>query len=277
MEALLEVHDLNVYHRPDRGAEQHAVADVSFKIAPGETVGLIGESGCGKTSVAKALLGLFRRERTRISGSVRFKSNELLSLDERSLQALRGASISLVFQEPAVALNPVMRVGDQVAEVFRAHRSWSRHRCRAEAESMLTRVGFVETNRICASYAHQLSGGQRQRVLLAQALACQPALLIADEPTSSLDASSQAELLTLLQKLKEELRLSLLLISHSPEIHATLADRLLVMSEGRIVEQGSFIELYERPQHPCSKAMLGGGRPQTRSERPVCEAELFAP
>jgi ABC-type glutathione transport system ATPase component len=261
MEALLQVRDLNVHYRSGRAGELHAVAGISFDIAPGEILGLMGESGGGKTSVAMALLGLLPKDRTNVSGSVRFQGQELLSIDERSFQKIRGAGISLVFQEPGIALDPVMRAGDQVAEVLHAHRDWSWSRCHAEAESMLARVGLSETGRICAAYPHQLSGGQRQRVVLAQALVCQPALLIADEPTASLDARSQADFLRLLRELKEQLGLSLLLISHTPEIQASLADRLLVMAEGRIVEQGSFAQLYERPAHPCSRAMLRRNRP----------------
>lgn len=266
MESLLEIRNLNVSYQVDGRAEHHAVSDVSFAIMPGETVGLMGESGCGKTSIAMAVLGLLSKKRATVSGSVRFRGKELLSLDENSLQKVRGAEISLVFQEPGVALSPFVRVGAQVAEVLHAHRPWAWHRCRLEAELMLTRLGLEEPNRIYAAYPHQLSGGQRQRVLLAQALICQPALLIADEPTSALDACAQSELLKLLQTLGKELQSAILLISHSPEIHASLTDRLLVMSNGKIIEQGTFAEVYESARNSQSKAILGAAPVFARSE-----------
>ena len=229
---------------------------VSFDVAPGEVVGLMGESGCGKTSIAMALLGMLPKGRALVSGSVRFQGQEILSMNEDALQKIRGAAISMVHQEPAVALSPVMRVGDQIAEIIHAHRNWTWNCCRAEAGCMLARVGLTETDRIYSAYPHQLSGGQRQRVLLAQALSCEPQLVIADEPTAALDACSQAEFLVLLRKLSQELRVSILLISHTAEIQASLADRLLVMSEGQIVEQGRFEQLYAAPSHACTKAML---------------------
>jgi ABC-type glutathione transport system ATPase component len=260
MEYLLQVRDLTVRYRPERGNEHPAVAGVSVDVAPGEVVGLMGESGCGKTSVAMALLGLLPRGRAVVSGSVQFQGQELLSMNEHGLQGIRGAGISMVYQEPAIALSPVMRVGDQIAEVIHAHRNWSWKCCRAEAGSMIARVGLLQKDRIYLSYPHQLSGGQRQRVLLAQALACEPQLVIADEPTAALDACGQAEFLALLRQLKQQLHVAFLLISHTAEIQASLADRLLVMSEGRFVEQGSFEQLYASPSHPCTKAMLRRNR-----------------
>jgi len=260
MEDLLQVRDLTVRFRQGLGQERPAVAGVSFDVAPGEVVGLMGESGCGKTSIAMALLGLLPRSRAEVSGSVRFQGQDLLSMDERGLQKVRGAGISMVYQEPAIALSPVMRVGDQIAEVIHAHRNWSWKCCRAEAGLMIARVGLPPTDRTYSSYPHQLSGGQRQRVLLAEALACEPQFVIADEPTAALDACSQAEFLALLRQLKKQLRVAFLLISHTAEIQASLADRLLVMSEGRIVEQGCFHHLYASPSHPCTKAMLRRNR-----------------
>ena len=260
MEDLLQVRDLTVRYRPGLGQEHPAVAGVSFDVSPGEVVGLMGESGCGKTSIAMASLGLLPRGRVEVSGSVRFQGQNLLSMDERGLQKVRGAGISMVYQEPAIALSPVMRVGDQIAEVIHAHRNWSWKCCRAEAGLMIARVGLPPTDRTYSSYPHQLSGGQRQRVLLAEALACEPQFVIADEPTAALDACSQAEFLALLRQLKKQLRVAFLLISHTAEIQASLADRLLVMSEGRIVEQGCFHDLYASPSHPCTKAMLRRNR-----------------
>jgi len=256
MQTLLVVKNLNVSYRCADASWQHAVEDVSFDIGAGEVLGLMGESGCGKTSIALAVLGLLSKDQGQVSGSIEFLGRELLRMEKSTLRAIRGAGISLVFQEPGIALNPVMRVRDQVAEVIHAHRDLQWEQCHADAEAALARVGLPNTQRIFSAYPHQLSGGQQQRVALAQALACEPALLIADEPTASLDAHSQHELLALLRGLQRELRISVLLISHSAEVQARLADRLMVMAQGRIVEQGRFEELYRHPSHACTRTML---------------------
>ena len=266
MQNLLRVTDLNVSYRGAGSRQHHAVENVSFEIADGEVLGLMGESGCGKTSIALALLSLLPMDQAHISGSIQFRGKELLSTDQSSLRAIRGAEISLVFQEPELALSPVMKIRDQVAEVIHAHNDWKWPRCRAEAESALARVGLADSSRIFSAYPHQLSGGQRQRVVLAQALACNPALLVADEPAASLDARSQNELLALLRKLQRELHISILLISHAPEVQASLADRLLVMANGRIVEQGPFEELYRNPSHSITRAMLRTSAPASVAE-----------
>jgi len=257
---------LNIAYRGAGSSWHQAVQNVSFEVCEGEVLGLMGESGCGKTSTALALLGLLSAEPVDISGSIQFRGEELLSKDGRALRSIRGAGISLVFQEPELALSPVMNVRDQVAEVIHAHNDRQWVRCRAEAELALERVGFSDVLRISAAYPHQLSGGQRQRVVLAQALACKPALLIADEPAASLDARSQREILMLLRGLQRELRFSILLISHAPEVQATLADRLMVMANGRIVEQGPFEQLYRNPSHDCTRAMLRTATPARVAE-----------
>ena len=256
MEHLLQVSDLRVSYRGADAKVRDAVDGVSFAIAPGEVLGLMGESGCGKTTTALALLGLLSDQHAEVSGSVQFRGEELLPMDQRALRALRGSTISMVFQEPEIALSPVMRAGDQVAEVIRAHKNLNWKQCRAEAEAALVRVGLPSTQRIFSAYPHQLSGGQRQRVVLAQALACQPALIIADEPTASLDARSQSELLALLRELKRELGIAILLISHAAEVQAYLADRLMVMESGRIIEHGTFRELYGSSSQEITRAML---------------------
>jgi ABC-type glutathione transport system ATPase component len=266
MEVLLRVQDLNIVYRGAARSLHHAVQNVSFEICEGEVVGLMGESGCGKTSIALASLGLLAEEQADVSGSIQFRGEELLAKDRRALRAIRGAGISLVFQEPELALSPVMNVRDQVAEVIHAHNDWKWERCRANAELALERVGLSDSQRIFSAYPHQLSGGQRQRVVLAQALACKPALLIADEPAASLDARSQKEILMLLRKLQRELRISILLISHAPDVQATLADRLMVMANGRIVEQGPFEQLYRNPTHDCTRAMLRVAPPASVAE-----------
>src|ERR1700751_161878 len=256
MQHLLEVKDLNVSYRGADAKFRHAVAGVSFKIGRGEVVGPMGESGCGKTSIALDLLGLLSDDLARVSGSVQFRGQELVSMDQCALRALRGSGISMVFQEPEIALNPVMRAGDQVAEEIHAHKSDSWEQCHAEAQAALARVGLPATQRIFSAYPYQLSGGQRQRVVLAQGLACEPALVIADEPAASLDARSQSELLTLLRQLTRDSGIAVLLISHTPEVQAFLADRLMVMADGRIVEGGPFEQLYRNPSHELTRAML---------------------
>lgn len=260
MTAILQVRNLHVRYRAGGAPLLPALGGVSFDIAAGETVGLMGESGSGKSTIALCLLGLLPQDTTEISGSILFDGWDLTWMPEVEFQRIRGSAISLVSQEPELSLCPVMRVGDQIAEVFRAHKDWRTTKCRAEAEAMLARVGLTQTSRIFASYPHQLSGGQRQRVVLAQALACGPALVIADEPTASLDAISQAGFITLLRSLKKETELSLLLISHTPEIQASLADRVLVMKSGKIVEEGSFAQLYRKPSHPYTRSLFQTGR-----------------
>ncbi|MHB8542152.1 MAG: ABC transporter ATP-binding protein [Candidatus Acidiferrales bacterium] len=275
MEKLLEVRGLTIQYDAGGAHPHRAVDGVCFDIACGEVVGLMGESGCGKSSIALAALGLLGGESAAVCGSILFRGQELLKMDERSLAKIRGAEISLVFQEPGISLSPMMRAGEQVAEVIHAHRGGRWKDCREEAETMLARVGLEQAKRIFSAYPHQLSGGQRQRVVLAQALACGPALLIADEPTASLDARSQAEFVALLRRLKEETEISILLISHTPEIQASLADRLLVMKDGRIVEEGNFKEIYRNPRHDYTRAILrrAAGRMENHFD---AKAEIIA-
>lgn len=256
MGSVLQVRNLTIEYGREGAEPYRAVDGVSFDVACGEVVGLMGESGCGKSSTALGLLGLLPRRSSRVFGSAMLCGRELLGVNEGELQKVRGSRISLVFQEPGIALNPVMRVGNQIAEVIHAHRNWGWRRCRAEAQAILERVGLGPVDRFFSAYPHQVSGGQRQRILLAQALCCEPAILVADEPTASLDARSQADFLTLLRRLKKELQISILLISHSPELQASLADRVIVMKEGRIIEEGSMEKLCETPVHDYTRAML---------------------
>jgi ABC-type glutathione transport system ATPase component len=243
MSALLQVRNITIEFPASRVAAHTAVDNVSFDVEAAEVVGLMGESGCGKTTLSLAMLGLLAKEQAAVSGSVMFRGRELLGLNERLLAKVRGAKISLVSQEPGIALSPVMRAGDQIAEVLHAHRKWDWAQCRVEARSWLARVGLMPIDRIYASYPHQLSGGQLQRVVLAQALACEPEIVIADEPTASLDALTQSSFLALLRELKSQLGISVLLISHSAHVQANMADRVLIMKEGRIVEEGRFSEI----------------------------------
>ena len=258
METLLQVCELAAEFHGDGGAFR-AVDGVSFAMARGEVLGVMGESGCGKTTLALALLGLHGAEQVAIRGTASFHGRNLLALGERELRAIRGAKVSLIAQEPAVALCPVRRVGEQIAEVAHAHpadgrRSWKQ--CRREAHRWLARVGLQPTARFFAAYPHQLSGGQLQRVTLAQALICGPELLIADEPTAALDARHQAEFVGLLRELKQQLGLSVLLVSHAPEIQASLADRVMVMKAGRIVEQGPLLKVFREPKDEYARRLL---------------------
>ena len=277
MDHLLQVRNLTIEYRSPRTAAHRAVADVSFDVCAGEVVGVMGESGCGKTSLVLALLGLHERERTEISGLVTLRGTSLLALDERELRSVRGEKIALVSQEPGLSLCPVRRAGEQLAEVLHAHSSQNWKQCRAEAEAWLERVGLRPARRIYAAYPHQLSGGQLQRIALTQALICRPELLVADEPTASLDARSQAEFIELLRDLKRQLGLAVLLVSHSPEIQASLADRVIVMREGRIVEQGPFARVLREPTDAYTRTLLSRSTAASRrdSAREV-RAEEFA-
>ena len=254
-DALLEVRGLNVRYRSD-GGPVTAVDRLSLAVAPGEVLGVLGESGCGKPSLALAVLGLLPPGGEIAAGSIRFRGEELVGLDERRLRRLRGTAISLVFQEPTLALHPTRRVGEQVVEVLRAHRSWRKRRCREAAAELLAEVGFQGDESVYHAYPHQLSGGQRQRIVIAQALACRPALVIADEPTASLDSTTESQVLELLQRLKERLGVAFLYISHDPLVLARMADRLLVMYAGRRLEEGPREDVLGDPLHPYTEGLL---------------------
>jgi ABC-type glutathione transport system ATPase component len=255
VESLLVVREFSLsYGSGD--SRSSIIHSLSFSIGAGEVVGLLGESGSGKTSLALAILGLLPANARIESGSICFRGQELVGLKERQLESIRGKEISLIFQEPAIALNPVMRVGTQIVEVLRAHYPWSGRRCRGEAMAMLERMRLSNVPGIYSAYPHQLSGGQRQRVAIAQALVCKPALVIADEPTASLDTTIQAEILALLKQLQQELSLSFLFISHNPAILQKMAQRILVMNGGRIVEEGSASQVLAQPQHAYTRGLL---------------------
>jgi peptide/nickel transport system ATP-binding protein len=262
--ALLEVTDLRVA-LSTAGGPAEALRGVSFAIAPGETVGLIGESGCGKSMTALAVAGLLP-EGTRVGGSVRFDGTELVGLEDEALCRIRGDRIGMVFQEPMTALNPLHTIGDQVAEPLRLHRRASRREARAEALRLLERVRLPQARARLDAYPHQLSGGQRQRVMIAMALACGPALLIADEPTTALDVTIQGEILDLVGELVAERGMALLLISHDLGVMARTVSRLLVMYGGTVVEEGATAAVFERLAHPYTKGLFGA-RPRLGSAR----------
>jgi oligopeptide/dipeptide ABC transporter ATP-binding protein len=256
MEPLLEVRDLHVDYLSDAAPAAQVLRGVSFVVGKNECLGILGESGCGKSTLALAILRLLPAC-SRVKGAISYKARELVNLPEREMEKLRGAEVSLIFQDSSSSLHPTLRAGTQIAEVAAAHhRDWSRRQCREAAEAILKEVGFENAKHIYASYPHQLSGGQQQRVVIAQALISRPPLLIADEPTSSLDTTTQAETLTLLKRLRQKHNLALLFISHNPAILAEMADRILVVYAGQIVEEGNVSQVLTFPLHPFTHALL---------------------
>jgi ABC-type dipeptide/oligopeptide/nickel transport system ATPase component len=233
-----------------------AVDEVSFDVYKGETLGLVGESGSGKSVTAFSIVRLIQPPARITSGRVVFQGRDLLALSEKEMRPIRGAGIGFIFQEPAAALNPTMRVGAQIAEALLVHRLANKRDGRTRAIDLLRAVRIADADRRVDDYPHQLSGGMRQRVMIAVALACRPALVIADEPTTALDVTVQAEVLELLRALKHEFSLSLLLITHDLGVIAETADRVAVMHAGRIVEQGPVRDVLKRPSHPYTQRLL---------------------
>jgi oligopeptide/dipeptide ABC transporter ATP-binding protein len=264
--ALLSVERLTTVFDLPQGPVA-AVDDVSFEIRAEETLGLVGESGSGKSVTALSIMRLVQPPGRIARGTIRFNDRNLLDLSEREMQEVRGAGIGFVFQEPMTALNPVITVGDQVAEALTVHRRAGRAAARDRAVELLDAVGVPDAGKRARDYPHQLSGGMRQRVLIAAAIACKPPLLVADEPTTALDVTIQAQILDLLRSMKTTFGLSLLLITHDLAVIAETADRVAVMYAGRIVEAGTVRDVLSSPQHPYTRALLAsvpGGQPGTR-------------
>jgi ABC-type dipeptide/oligopeptide/nickel transport system ATPase component len=224
-------------------------------MGPGEIIGVLGESGCGKSTLALSLLGLLPKD-ARTEGSILFGEQDLFAMKEPQLRKIRGARISLIYQEPGLSLSPVMRLGSQIAEVIRAHRQCGWHACKEDARAILRKVRLSDCDRIFRSYPHQLSGGELHRVAIAQALCCRPDLVIADEATRSLDVTLQAELLDLFRQLNRTSGMALIFITHNPALLAGFAHRVIVMHEGKIVEDGNCSEVFRLPSHPHTKALL---------------------
>jgi len=255
--ALLEVQDLGVGFETEQG-HVCAVDGVSFAIAPGEVVGMVGESGCGKSATALALLGLLDRPSGRVTGGqVRLRGRELTGLSERELSKIRGRQIAMIFQDPMTCLNPYLRIEEQLGEVAQRHLGLGRKQARLRSAALLERVGIPDAERRLRCHPHELSGGMRQRVMIAMAVLCDPELLIADEPTTALDVTIQAQILELLRELSRERNLATLFITHDLSVVAGLCDRVLVMYAGRIVEEAPTPELFARPRHPYTDALLG--------------------
>lgn len=253
---LLSIQDLHVQFRTDAGVVR-AVDGVSYDIAPGETLAVVGESGCGKSVTAMSVLRLIESQRGEItSGSIRFAGEELIDKSQREMRAIRGNDIAMIFQEPMTSLNPVYTIGHQITEALELHRRLSPTAARQEAIRLLELVNMPAAARRIDEYPHQLSGGMRQRVMIAMALCCNPKLLIADEPTTALDVTVQAQILELLSELQQELGMSILLITHDLGVVARVAHRVAVMYAGRVVERANVYELFEHPKHPYTAGLF---------------------
>ena len=255
-EPLLSVRDLTVTFRRQGEEPFTAVDGVSFDVRPGQTVGLVGESGCGKSVTSLAIMGLLPRRGNEVSGTVDFEGTDLLSLSESQMRDRRGKDIAMVFQDPLSSLNPVIPVGLQVTEVLERHRGLSRKAATPLARDLLQRVGIPDPDRRLKDYPHQMSGGMRQRALIAIALACAPRLLIADEPTTALDVTIQAQILALLRELVADTGTALIMITHDLGVVAGLCDEVNVLYGGRIVERGSRHPLFAEPRHPYTHGLL---------------------
>jgi oligopeptide/dipeptide ABC transporter ATP-binding protein len=257
MDILFKIVNLHVHYGESSNRKIYALNGANLKVHSGEVLGLLGESGSGKSTIAKASMRLLPKGAQVTQGRIELEGVDLLTLTEKELQKVRGARIAVIPQEAGQSLNPVMKIGEQVAEVIRAHRTQSAKQCRQEAETLLQKVQLdLGNRRAYDAYPHQLSGGQQQRVAIAQALACQPALVIADEPTASLDPETAEEILQFLYSLKTDKKMSLLFITHDPKILLRLADRVAVMYAGRVIEEGSLEQIFQDPLHPYTKALL---------------------
>jgi peptide/nickel transport system ATP-binding protein/oligopeptide transport system ATP-binding protein len=253
---LLSVSNLRVVFG-SRPFELPAVDDVDFDLAEGEVLGIVGESGSGKSVTALSIMGLLPKPPARVTaGSIKFRGDDLLALGEREMQRVRGPGIGMIFQEPMTSLNPVFTIGDQLMETVRVHERVGKGAQRDRAIAMLAKVGIAEPERRLRDYPHQLSGGMRQRVMIAMALACNPKLLIADEPTTALDVTIQQQILELLLDLREELGMAIIIITHNMGVVAEMADRVIVMYAGRVIERAPVAELFERPAHPYTRGLL---------------------
>jgi peptide/nickel transport system ATP-binding protein len=252
---LLEVEDLRVHFETDDGLVQ-AVDGVSFGVEPGGTLGIVGESGCGKSVANLTILGLTRASNALISGSVRFEGRDLVGLSDEQLRSVRGNEIAMIFQDPLSSLHPFYKVGDQIAEAVLAHRDVPDSAARDRAVELLGEVGIPEARRRIDDYPHEFSGGMRQRAMIAMALANEPKLLIADEPTTALDVTTQAQILTLIDRLQAEHGMAVILITHDLGVVAENADEVAVMYAGRIVERASVETVFAAPQHPYTWGLL---------------------
>lgn len=270
MQPLLKVQDLNVSFK-SRGQTVHAVRGVDIELFKGETLGIVGESGCGKSAMAKALLKLLPTHSSEMSGHVWYQDEDLLAYSEKQMQQVRGKEIGMIFQDPMTSLNPTLKVGAQIVEGFlRHHPHSSLKMALAYAIEMLELVGIPEPEKRAQEYPHTLSGGMRQRIMIALALASKPKLLIADEPTTSLDVTIQAQILDLMKKIQQKTEASIVLITHDLSVIANFCDKVLVMYAGKVVESALVDELFENPKHPYTKRLLQAiPRLNSQSDQPL--------
>ena len=255
MTSFLEVEGLKTYF-PTRAGIVKSVDDVSFSIGEGELLGLVGESGCGKSITALSIMRLIAPPGKIVGGSIKFKGEELTIASDDRMREIRGNDIAMIFQDPMTSLNPVFTVGEQIAEALRLHRKLDKIQARRAAVEAMKEVAIPDPERRFDDYPHQLSGGLRQRIMIAMALACDPELLIADEPTTALDVTIQAQILELLDGLRRSRKLAVLLITHDLGVVAEVADRVSVMYTGKIVEESGVVEIFERPKHPYTQGLL---------------------
>ena len=255
MTELLTVKDLKTYFHTAKGIIP-AVDGVDFTVSQGETLGLVGESGCGKSVTALSIMGLVPSPPGKTSGQILFDNRDVLSLSEREMRQLRGNEMAMIFQEPMSALNPVLTIGEQIAEAIRLHQDIKDRDVEERTVDMLQLVGIPQPERRLRDYPHQLSGGMRQRVLIAMALSCYPKLLFADEPSTALDVTIQAQILELLKKLRTDFNTAIVLISHDLGVIAEMADRVIVMYAGKFVEEASVSDLFHNPLHPYTEGLL---------------------
>jgi len=272
MSALLEVRDLYLQFKTSRGILK-ALNGITFDVQAGEVFGLVGETGCGKTVTGLSILRLLPRSATITAGQVLFEGTDLLGLSRSEIEALRGCKIAMIFQDPSTSLNPVFSISSQIERVIRQHMQVSQQQAREKAHSVLKAVGLPDVERILGSYPHQLSGGMQQRVMIAMALSCSPRLLIADEPTTALDVTIQAQILKLLRELQMKFDVSIILITHNLGVIAQTCDRLAVLYGGRVVESGSTRDIFNQPQHPYTRGLMNaiphlGGRGKKMSTIP---------
>lgn len=254
-DVLLDVQDLSVRFLTESG-EVTAITDVNLQVRPGEIVGIVGESGCGKSVLAQSVARLHDEQITSFSGSIRLKEHDILDLDESAMSNLRGNLVSMVFQDPLNSLNPVFTVGMQIEETLRRHRRLTRREARAQSLELLTLTGIPDPQRCRRQYPHELSGGMRQRVMISIALACRPDLLIADEPTTALDVTVQAQVLDLIADLNRRLGMGVILITHDLGVVQQVCDRVVVMYLGQVIETASVTELFDNPRHPYTRALM---------------------
>jgi peptide/nickel transport system ATP-binding protein len=254
---LIEIKDLRVIFHGDNGRVTHAVDRVDLSVANGATLGLVGESGCGKSVTSLAIMGLLAKGSAEVTGSIRFDGFDLLDLPDHTLRDLRGDRMAMIFQEPMTSLNPSLTIGEQIIETLLRHRGGTRRAARARTIELLRRVHIPSPERRIDDYPHRLSGGMRQRVMIAMALACDPMLLIADEPTTALDVTLQAQILDLMRELKAASGAAIILITHDLGVVAEVCDEVAVMYAGEIIERATVDELFAQPQHPYTVGLLG--------------------